>query len=111
MPYINFANTKQHEVIPAYKAYFVHGSNMTIIHWEIKKGFPLPLHSHPHEQIASVTEGEFELTIEGETQILKPGMVAVIPPNAQHSGIAISDCKIIDAFAPVREDYKQKFLS
>ena len=51
MPYINLANIKQHEVIPGYKAYFVHGDNMTIIHWEIKKGFPLPLHSHPHEQI------------------------------------------------------------
>ncbi len=50
-------------------------------------------------------EGEYELTINGETQRQKPGQVAVIPSNMPHSGIAITDCKLMDIFAPVREDY------
>ncbi|MCK4639500.1 MAG: cupin domain-containing protein, partial [Bacteroidales bacterium] len=53
-----------------------------------------------------VTEGEFELTLNGKTQVLNSGKIAVIPSNAKHSGKAITDCKIIDIFNPVREDYK-----
>jgi hypothetical protein len=30
----------------------------------------------------------------------------VIPPNAKHSGRGITACKVLDAFAPVRDDYR-----
>jgi len=56
--------------------------------------------------VANIIEGEFELTIDNETKILKPGDVAVIPSNAVHSGKAITDCRILDVFYPVREDYR-----
>ena len=29
----------------------------------------------------------------------------VIPSNKNHSGIALSDCKLIDVFTPKREEY------
>jgi quercetin dioxygenase-like cupin family protein len=51
-------------------------------------------------------EGEFEMVIEGETRTLKANTVTVIPSNAKHSGRALTDCKIIDVFYPVREDYR-----
>ena len=94
------------ELIPGYHAKMIHSERMTTIYWHIDKNAPLPEHSHPHEQIAHIIEGTFELTIEGNTKILEPGMVAVIPSNAKHSGKAISDCRLLDVFAPVREDYK-----
>jgi len=53
-------------------------------------------------------EGEFELTVESETKIVQKGDIAVIPPNAKHSGKAITDCKILDVFYPIREDYLEK---
>ncbi|MGF1923443.1 MAG: cupin domain-containing protein, partial [Bacteroidia bacterium] len=59
-----------------------------------------------HEQITEVREGEFQLTFAGETKIYKPGMIAVIPPHVEHSGVALTDCKLLDIFLPVREDYK-----
>jgi quercetin dioxygenase-like cupin family protein len=49
---------------------------------------------------------EFELTIDDETQVLGPGTVTQIPGNAVHSGKALTDCRILDVFAPVREDYR-----
>lgn len=79
---------------------------MTFAYWNIRKGAPLPEHSHPHEQVANVIEGKFELKVNNESKILEPGDVAVIPPNTKHSGKAITNCKIIDVFCPVREDYK-----
>jgi quercetin dioxygenase-like cupin family protein len=54
----------------------------------------------------NVLAGELELVVEGETYRLKPGMVFVIPPNAKHSGRGITACRVLDAFAPVREDYR-----
>jgi hypothetical protein len=33
-------------------------------------------------------------------------MYHVIPTNMPHSAIAKTDCKVIDAFGPVREEYK-----
>ena len=79
---------------------------MTFAYWEIEKDKPLPEHSHPHEQVTNMIEGEFELTMNAETKILKPGIVAIIPPNTKHSGIAVTNCKILDVFYPTRDDYK-----
>jgi len=44
--------------------------------------------------------------VEGVRHQLTPGQVFVIPPDARHSGRALTACRVLDAFAPVREDYK-----
>lgn len=106
MSFIDLKEISEREQIPGYMVRFVHSERMTLAYWEIAEGAPLPQHSHPHEQIANVIEGRFELTISGNTQVLEPGHVAVIPPNAMHSGLALTRCRIIDAFCPVREDYR-----
>ncbi len=50
----------------------------------------LPHHSHPDaEQCVVVTSGSIELTIGDETQVLKPGDIAVIPRDVTHSGRSI----------------------
>ena len=106
MPFLNLDELEESEPIPGYRARFVHSKNMTLAYWTIEAGAPLPEHSHLHEQVANVIEGEFELTVDGETRRLGPSMVAVIPSNAAHSGKAITNCRIIDVFYPVREDYR-----
>jgi quercetin dioxygenase-like cupin family protein len=56
--------------------------------------------------MTNVVEGVLELTIEGETQRLEAGMVAVISPEVRHAGKAVTECHIIDVFYPVREDFR-----
>lgn len=85
---------------------YVHGNNATFGLVEITKGALLPLHHHHHEQITFILEGELEMTIGGETMTLKPGDFHVIPSNTPHSAVAHMDCKLIDVFAPVRDDYR-----
>lgn len=94
------------EVFPGYTGRFIHTERMTIAHWRIRADCPLPEHSHPHEQVVHVLEGVFELTVAGTPHRLGAGMVFTIPSNVPHSGVGITDCKIIDTFCPVREDYR-----
>lgn len=106
MEIIRIKEVKEREPVPGYKVRFVHSENVTIAYWDIKRGYSLPEHSHFHEQIANVLEGDFQFTIDGKTFIAKPGTVVIIPSNARHSGYALTDCFLIDIFHPVREDYK-----
>jgi quercetin dioxygenase-like cupin family protein len=106
MPFLELNHSRAREIFPGFKAHFVHSANMTFAHWLIKAGATLPEHAHVHEQVVNLIEGEFELTIAGETKRLVRGSVAIIPSNALHSGKAITDCRIIDAFYPIREDYR-----
>ncbi len=106
MAFVNLKDIEQKELVPGYKVRFVHSDNMTLAYWDIDAGAALPLHSHPHEQVANVIEGKFEFTLENETRVIEPGDVVTIPSNVQHSGKAITTCRIIDVFYPVREDYK-----
>ena len=39
----------------------------TLAFWEVKKGSEIPEHFHIHEQTTQVTEGEFEMTVDGDT--------------------------------------------
>jgi len=82
----------------------VHSGSMTVAHWSFDPDTDLPTHSHPHEQIALLQEGRFELTVDGESRELCPGEVVVIPPDIPHSGRAITASRVIDVFSPVRED-------
>ena len=100
-------DVKAKEIMDGITARLVHSENMTVQFVEIRKGAKAPEHSHPHEQISTMISGEFEMTVDGESKILKPGISAVIPPNVRHSGLAITDCKGIDIFHPVREDFKK----
>lgn len=106
MPFLSFDDLDRSEKMPGYLGAFVHGENMTVTNWDVEAGATFPEHSHPHEQISIVVSGAFELTLGGETDVLKPGRIAVIPPDTPHSGRAKTECEIIDVFSPVREEYQ-----
>lgn len=106
MPKYDLLDIPEIEIAPGFFARFVHTGHVTIAHWRIDEGAALPHHSHPHEQTANVIAGEFELTVDGVTHHLKPGMVFSIPGGASHSGRALTNCQLIEVFYPIREDYR-----
>jgi len=107
MPILTLDDLDRTEEMPGFLGAFRHTENMTVVHWSVEEGATFPEHSHPHEQISVVPNGEFELTLDGETQVLGNGRMAIIPAQTPHSGRAMTDCDIIDVFSPVREDYRQ----
>ena len=94
------------EIIKGYQGKFVHMDSYTLGFWEVEAGAEIPIHHHIHEQTTQVIEGQFQMTINGETNIYTPGMVVTIPSNTPHGGKALTDCKLTDVFCPVRDDYK-----
>jgi len=101
-----FSKVPARQTVPGFSGRFIHSDKMTFAHWEIKKGSISPEHAHVHEQAAYMLEGELELTVDGVPHHMTPGMILIIPSNVRHSGRAITDCKLLDVFDPVREDYK-----
>lgn len=106
MPFIQLEKVTHSEPFPGFKGRFLHTENMTIADWRIEEGSNFPEHTHPHEQVAFLLEGDFELTMEGETRHLQPGVVAIIPSNVPHQGRALTNCRLMDIFHPVREDLR-----
>ncbi|RYG04049.1 MAG: cupin domain-containing protein [Chitinophagaceae bacterium] len=94
------------EIFPGLIFRLVHGAASTLSFVTIKEGSQLGLHSHPHEQISYIMEGELEMTIGDEKMLLTKGAVHVIPGNVPHSAVALTEVKILDFFAPARDDYR-----
>jgi quercetin dioxygenase-like cupin family protein len=106
MPFVDVATLNEKEVITGYRGRTIHTGTMTFMYWSVDEGAVMPMHSHIHEQVAHVLQGQFELTVGGETKLLQPGTVAVILPHVKHGGKAITRCELLDVFNPEREDYK-----
>ena len=101
----NLRDMEVKEIFPGYKGKLIHSERMTVAHWKIDEGAPVPEHDHPHEQIVNVMAGRYELVIDGTPHVLEPGAIVIIPPHVTHSGRALTDCELIDVWSPPREDY------
>jgi quercetin dioxygenase-like cupin family protein len=95
-----------HELFDGYTGRFVHSDTMTIAYWDIKAGKEIPVHSHPHEQIVNCLVGHFRMWVDGKRFEMQPGDVLWIPSGSVHSALAVTACRTIDIFSPVRLDYQ-----
>ena len=82
MEYFHLSDIDWKEIVPGFKGRFIHSENMTFVYWDIEADASLPEHSHPHEQVISVIEGELDLTVDNKIKKIGPGSVIIVPPNA-----------------------------
>ncbi len=73
-------------------------------------GGPMPVpdkpHTHPHEQISYIEEGELWLFIGEDKHRLGKGDIYTVPPGIPHGIQTLTPfVRIIDTFSPVREDF------
>jgi quercetin dioxygenase-like cupin family protein len=106
MAFIKVQDLPSKEIVPGGVARVIHTGEMSFVYWQAAAGADFPMHQHPHQQVAHVLEGVFELTVGDDTKILEPGITAVIPGGVPHGGKAVTDCLLLDVFYPEREDYK-----
>ena len=94
--------------LPGCKLRTPYGENLMLSRVEMEEGAIIPTHEHPHEQGGIVLEGQLELTIGSETQVLGVGEMYIIPPNTTHRAAAFGGPAVaLDVFSPVREDYAE----
>ena len=90
------------------KPHFGDGAMLNLLEFEADA--EVGAHSHPHEQLGLMLEGELVLTIGSVDHHLGPGDAYQIPGGVQHAARAVGGpCRVLDVFQPVREDYRQRF--
>ncbi len=66
---------------------------------------PDPPHSHPHEQVSYVAEGEIVAVVGTDRERLKAGDAFLVPSGVPHSIQRLTrHVRLVDCFTPPRED-------
>ncbi len=95
------------ELVPGIMSRTFWGDRMLVSLVDLAPNASIPPHSHPHEQVGMVIHGQMELTIAGETRMVKEGDVYVVPGDVVHAvRMGSEPCQVVEMFAPVREEYK-----
>ena len=107
MPLYRLDTLATRELFPGFTARLVHTPRITQSFVTATAGSSFPEHQHPHEQVVTVLDGELELIVAGETHRLTAGhLLRRSRPTRPHRGTAVTDCRVLDVFAPTRDDYK-----
>src|SRR6516162_6108799 len=105
MPFVDVSSLRVIERLPGWHGRYFHSPSMTFAHYAFVRGASVHEHFHPQEEVYEVIEGELEVTIDGVTQIARPGLVAIVPPGVPHSLKAITDGRAIIVDYPLRRDF------
>ena len=101
--YIRTSKLDTVEPLSGWHGKFFHTENLSFMHYTVAdNALPIPDHEHPTEEIWNVLEGKFEVTIDGETQVVGEGDVAVVPRNATHRLVALEPGRAIVVNYPHR---------
>jgi quercetin dioxygenase-like cupin family protein len=105
MPFVDTSGLNVIERLPGWKGSFFNSANMTFAHYDFARGSSIHEHFHPQEEVYEVIEGELEVTIDGTSQIARPGIVAIVPANANHSVRALTNGSVIVVDHPARPEF------
>ena len=107
MTFFKESDLKAKQLLPGIQLRAAFGEKTMITIFNLDANAVIPKHKHPNEQITYIIKGEMEFTLEGKTQVLKEGDGVIILANQEHGArIPSGPCKAIDAWYPMREDYK-----
>jgi quercetin dioxygenase-like cupin family protein len=94
---------------PGISTNIVCGKDLTLSFATIAPNAVGAMHSHPHEQMIYVLEGEADLILDGKSYYLKAGDTMSVPSNLAHTGQAgAAGCRFLEVFTPARKDFEEK---
>jgi unsaturated pyranuronate lyase len=105
--FVDKSECSQHNIFPGVDIFTTAGDRVMLSLVEMQPHAVVEEHSHPHEQMGLLLEGEGEFIIGGESRIVRPGMMWRIPGGVAHKFIAGDrPVRALDVFHPIREDYR-----
>ena len=106
-PFFDSTEVQRREIVPGVSIRTMWGEKVMMSLVETAPRAVVPNHSHPHEQAGLMLQGEFDLTIGGETRRMRPGDAYVIPGGVEHSVLGSDGWALaLDIFSPPREEYQ-----
>ena len=96
----------KHTIFPGVDIFTTAGKNIMLSVVHLEQDSLVLDHSHPHEQMGFLLEGQLEFTIGAVTRMLKPGDIWRIPGGVVHRVRAVGGPAVaLDVFHPIRDDY------
>ncbi|OIP90881.1 MAG: hypothetical protein COS57_12465 [Syntrophobacterales bacterium CG03_land_8_20_14_0_80_58_14] len=103
------SEAKTFEVKPGRTRRILHTDHLMMVVIDFTDGpaaQPDPPHSHPHEQVTYVAEGEILFFMGDESTRLAAGDVVAVPPDRPHTvQLLTAHARLIDSFTPLRQDF------
>jgi quercetin dioxygenase-like cupin family protein len=97
----------RHVIFPGVTIHTAAGQHMMLSVVDFEPHAIVQAHSHPHEQMGLLLEGELTFVIGDEKHVVRPGQMWRIPGGVVHSAIAgDKPVRALDVFHPIREDYR-----
>jgi quercetin dioxygenase-like cupin family protein len=107
MPFYRTSDLPATEMLPGVLRRSVCLDGVMLTFFDFEPDAVIPEHHHPHQQITWVISGAMEFDLDGEKRVLQAGDGATVPPNTPHSAVILGErCQALDAWHPVREDYR-----
>ena len=105
-PFRTWKGVEPHEFAPGVTINAIGGEQVLMCRVRYDPGAEIPEHSHPDtEQLIYVVEGDITVTVEGQTQTLRAGDVAVVNRGLNHNLSTEEGCTFIEALSPVPRDH------
>lgn len=104
--FVDKSDCARHGIFPGVEIFAVAGQELMLSLVEMQPHAVVQRHSHPHEQMGLMLEGEAEFIIGDEVRRVTPGVMWRIPGGVPHKVIAGDrPVRALDVFHPIREDY------
>jgi quercetin dioxygenase-like cupin family protein len=103
---MTFIDTRELPVVvrkPGWRGRFFDSPSMSFVQYEFDAGASIHEHFHPQEEVWQIVEGELDITIDGITRRAGPGYVGIVPGNAKHSAVAVTDGRAFIVDYPLRQ--------
>jgi len=105
--FVDKKDCSQHRIFPGVDIFTACGEQMMLSLVEMEPFAVVEEHSHPHEQMGLMLEGEADFTIGGQPMRVVAGQMWRIPGGVPHKVVAGDrPVRALDVFHPPREDYK-----
>lgn len=105
--FVDKKDCSHHQIFPGVDIYTTSCQQMMLSLVEMQPFAVVEPHSHPHEQMGLMLEGEADFTIGEQTQRVCAGQMWRIPGGVTHKVVAGDrPVRALDVFHPPREDYR-----
>ncbi len=109
MPTAKYHELPVTKIRPGAERRLAHTDNLMMVivdFYDGPKEQPDPPHSHPHEQVSYVAEGEVLVIIGDRETRLGPGDIFLIPADVPHAiRLLTAHARLVDCFTPIRQDF------